>query len=85
VLTGSARLVQEAKDKARTVADRQASQQRERELKREQADLRNQADALAKRLEAIGTELRMAKTRDTERQQSADRERRGLARARNAD
>ena len=47
VLTGSARLVQEAKDEARAVADQQAAERQRRELEQEQASLEAQADAIA--------------------------------------
>ena len=39
VLTGSARMVQEAKDEAQAAGDQQASQRRQRELEQEQASL----------------------------------------------
>ncbi len=85
VLTGSARMVQEAKDEAQAAGDQQASQRRQRELEQEQASLRGQAEAIAKRLSGIRTELQIAKTQGAERQQVAARERQELARARKAD
>ena len=54
VLTGAARVVQEARDQAQIVSDRQASERRQRELEQEQANLRGQAEAIAKRLAGIG-------------------------------
>ena len=85
MLTGSARLVQEAKDQAQAVADRQASQRKQRELEQEQANLRGQADAIAKRLAGIGAELQIANRLDTQRQQATAKERQVLAQARKAD
>jgi circadian clock protein KaiC len=85
VFTGSARMVQEAKDQALALADRQAAQQRQRELEQEQAGLRAQAEGIAKRLAGIGAELKIAKTRDAERQQTTAKDRKQLAQARKAD
>jgi circadian clock protein KaiC len=85
VLTGSARLVQEARDTGRAVEDRQAARQRELELEQEQAALRGQAEALAKRLQGIESELKIARQRETELRRATKKERGELARARNAD
>ena len=85
VLTGSARLVQQAKDQAQTVVDQQATERRQRELEQEQANLRGQAEAIAKRLAGIGAELQIAKKADTQRQQMTAKERQELAQARKAD
>lgn len=85
VLTGSARLVQEARYRAQTVADQQELERRQRELEHEQASLRGQAETIAKRLAGIGAELAIARAHDTDRHQSAQRERQKLARARKAD
>jgi circadian clock protein KaiC len=85
VLTGAARLLQEARDEARILAEQLAAQQRERDLQQEQAGLRVQSDAVAKRLEGIESELSLARKRDAERRQATTKERGELARARKAD
>jgi circadian clock protein KaiC len=84
-LTGSARLVQEAKDEAQAAMDREASQRRQRELAQEQANLHAQAEAIAQRLAGIGAEIRIGAKLDAARQRAMAGERRGLAQAREAD
>lgn len=85
VFTGSARLVQEARDKMQALADQQAVEQRQHELEKEQAELQAQAKAIAERLAGIGAELQTASKHDTERQRGMVREREELAQARKAD
>lgn len=85
VLTGSARMVQEANDQARAVASLQASERKERELDQEQASLRAQAEIIAKRLAGIGAEFEIAKKHATERRKMTSLERQEIARARKAD
>jgi circadian clock protein KaiC len=85
VLTGSARLVQEAKDEAQTVLHQQATGRKKRELEREQANLRAQADAIARQLAGIGAEIQLVKKSDAERQHMMTEERKRLAQARKAD
>ncbi len=85
VLTGSARLVQEAKDQAQAAADQQASEWKRRELELEQASLRAQADTIAKRLAGLGAELTFATEHDALRRQASAKERQELFRVRKAD
>jgi circadian clock protein KaiC len=85
VLTGSARLVQEAKDQAREALDMQASDRKQRELERERIRVRGEAEAIAKRLADIGEEIKMVKKSDAVRRQFLARERRDLSLARKAD
>lgn len=85
VLTGSARLVQEAKDQTRAVLDMQASGRKQRELEREQIRLRGEAEAIAKRVANIGAEIRIVKKSDADRRRILTLERRELGRARKAD
>jgi circadian clock protein KaiC len=85
VLTGSARLVQEAKDQAKTLAEQQAGAARQRELEQEEANLKNQADAISTRLTVIKAEREAAKHTARQRQDQAEKERKGLASARKAD
>ena len=82
VLTGSARLVQEAKDRAQGVADQQELERRQRELQQEQASLQTQAEAIAQRLKSIGSELRITKNQYKERQQVTAKEGRNRSQAR---
>jgi circadian clock protein KaiC len=85
VLTGSARLVQEAKDQAKAALDMQASDRKQRELERERIRVRGEAEAIAKRLADIGEEIKMVKKSDAVRRQFLTRERRDLSLARKAD
>ncbi|MFO7535596.1 MAG: circadian clock protein KaiC [Kiritimatiellia bacterium] len=85
VLTGSARLVQEASDEAKTVASQQTAERRQRELDQEQSSLRGQADLIAKRRAGIRAELNIAKNQAGERQKITYRGRRQIALARKAD
>ena len=85
VLTGSARLLQEAKDRAEALADVRASEGRYRELQVEQANLRAQAEALAQRLQSVGRELRIVRHEDGERRKVAKKERNELSQARSSE
>ncbi|MBI4861677.1 MAG: circadian clock protein KaiC [Candidatus Riflebacteria bacterium] len=85
VLTGSARLMQEAKDQAEALAAGRSEQARQRELEREAASLEAQASSIAARLAAIEAERRLAREAGRERQEQAEKEKRGLAAARKAD
>jgi circadian clock protein KaiC len=85
VLTGSVRLMQEARDRAQAVADRQAEARRQLELEQEQANLRNQTEVIARRIAEIGSELLAGREHGAERQQVAARDRQALAQARKAD
>jgi circadian clock protein KaiC len=85
VLTGSARLVQEAKDEAQAVADLQASERKQRELELEQSRLQAETETIARKLAGIKAEIRIARTSDTQRRRMTSRERQGLAQARKAD
>ena len=60
MLTGSARLAQEARDKADGLAEQAAAARRERELVQEQASLEAQAAALLTRVGHIKEELQTA-------------------------
>jgi circadian clock protein KaiC len=85
VLTGSARLIQEAKDRAQASADQQASEQRKRELQQEQSNLQAQVETITKRLKSIGSELQIAEQYDSERQKNAATEKEQLSKSRSAD
>jgi len=85
VLTGSARLVQEARDRAQIEVDRQSAERKQRELELERENLRSQAESIAKRLAGIGADIQLLQKYDTAQLQAAIQERRGLARARKAD
>ncbi len=85
VFTGSARLIQEAKDRAQALADEQASQRRERELQQERENLKAQAEAIAQRLKSIGRELRVTGQNEKDRQLAKSQETHNLFIARSAD
>jgi circadian clock protein KaiC len=85
MLTGSARQAQNAVDQAETVASRRAAEERGRELRRERDSLEVEVASLHARLQAVKTELTLAKQRNQEDQVRARRERDVMAQARRAD
>jgi circadian clock protein KaiC len=85
VLTGSARLVQEVQDQAGALAEREATERRERDLAHEQANLEAQAGALLARVRSIKQERQMAKAQARGRGDVTGARRRALAHARQAD
>jgi circadian clock protein KaiC len=85
VLTGSARLGQEAKDKDESLAAQQAAQARQCELEQEEATLMAQAGDITARLTRIKAERQIASKSDRERLDQSEVERKGLAAARKAD
>jgi circadian clock protein KaiC len=85
VFTGSARLTQEAKDRAQALANQQASEQRKRELQQEQSNLQAQVETITKRLKSIGSELQAKEQYDLERQKKAAAESEQLSKSRSAD
>jgi circadian clock protein KaiC len=85
VLTGSARLVQAAKDEAQAVVEKLVTERKQRELEQEQANLRGQAEAIAKRLAGIRAEIQIVKKSDAQRRQMTAKEGQDLAKARKAD
>jgi circadian clock protein KaiC len=84
-LTGTARLIQEAKDKKQSAVDQENAERRRCELQQEQAALQVQIEALKTKLGNIRNELKMANQLDTERQEQIRKERQELAMARKAD
>ena len=85
VLTGSARLGQESQDRAKALAAEQATAVRRRELDQEEANLKNQADAIAARMAMIKAERKAAKQSDLHRLEQVEKNQAGLAAARKAD
>ncbi len=85
VFTGSARLVQEARDAAQALTDQQSADRRKRELEQEQTSLKAQAEAIAKRMASIGSEIQIVRKRDVERHRVVTQDRKDLAQARKAD
>jgi len=85
VLTGSARMAQEARDRAQAISDRQAVARRRRDLEQEEATVAGQLDSLRLRSLALQEELRML-TRDEENRLAAvAHDRMEMARERSAD
>jgi circadian clock protein KaiC len=82
VLTGSARTVQEAKDKAQAVAERQTIARRRRELEQEQTLARAQLEAMQSKAAAVGEELEALENEEQAHLAEAARQRTELARAR---
>jgi circadian clock protein KaiC len=85
VLTGSARLTQEARDTADDLAEQVAAARRERDLVQEQASLKAQAAALLARVGRIKEELQTSRQQARRRGESASAYQGALARARQAD
>jgi circadian clock protein KaiC len=85
VLTGSARLVQEAKDQVEALATRKAAQYRMRELAQEESALKSQANTIAARLAQIKAEREIAGQTDQQKQEQDAMERKKMAVARKAD
>jgi circadian clock protein KaiC len=85
VLTGTARLLQEAADEAQSMADQQAVSQRCRQLQQEQGALKAQAQALQTRLQGIQQELQLVTQQEEQRRQGDQSRRQRLAASRQAD
>ncbi len=85
VLTGSARLVQEAKDKDQAVSEQQSLARRRRELEQERALARAQLEALQVKTAALDEELHTLQQEQESRRTAAAREQVELARARGVD
>jgi circadian clock protein KaiC len=85
VLTGSARLTQEARDKADGLAEQVGAARRERELVQEHASLNAQAAALLARAGRIKEELQTSRQQARRRGEAASADQGALARARQAD
>jgi circadian clock protein KaiC len=85
VLTGSARLAQEANDAAAEARRRAELQDRELQFERRSAAIRAQIEALQADLAAESMELERARASETSRQQATNALRDTLGRARRAD
>jgi circadian clock protein KaiC len=84
VLTGSARTVQEAKDKAQAASEQQSLSRRRRELQQEQALARAQLEALQLKAGSLDEEIHTLQREQESRTTSAAREQAELARMRGA-
>jgi len=82
VLTGAARIVQEAKDRAQAVSERQSITRRRRELQQEQALARAQLEALQLKTTALDEEIHTLQREEEGRVTTAAREQTELARVR---
>lgn len=84
VYTGTARLSQEATDRAEALVKEQATQKRRRELDRERLSLEAQIASLRSQLEGIVGDLRSSTAQDRLRLQTLSRDRQAMARLRQA-
>jgi circadian clock protein KaiC len=84
VLTGSARLAQEAREEAAAVARRQETERRRRELEQKRAALEAQVAALRARFEAEAEEARQVIAQEEAREQALARDREEMAQSRKA-
>ncbi len=85
VLTGSARLAQEARDREAELAAAQAALQRQSELQQEEAALQVQLRALQERLTAVSEQLTSRMSQEKKRVSAAAENRRKMASSRKAD
>ncbi|MEN6336267.1 MAG: circadian clock protein KaiC [Phycisphaerales bacterium] len=85
VLTGSARIAQEARDRAQAVSDRQSAARRRRDLEQEETTAAAQLDGLRLRSLALQEELRMLASDEESRLAIAADDRMEMAHARSAD
>jgi len=85
VLTGTARLIQEAQDKAMAEAQRQEVARRRRELQQEQAQVTAQLEVLHHQAAVLAEDLDSLARYEESRQEAATRDRADLASARQAD
>jgi len=85
VLTGAARMVQEARDRAQTAADQQTISRRRRELEQEQALARAQMEATQLKSAALDEEMKAIASEGQARLVEATREQAELVRARGGD
>ncbi|NTW60912.1 MAG: hypothetical protein HGA43_17325, partial [Nitrospirae bacterium] len=76
---------QEAKDQLEALATRKATQDRQRELAKEESTLRAQANTIAARLAQIKAEQEIAGQTDQQRQEQDAMERKKMAVARKSD
>lgn len=84
VLTGSARLVQEARDRAEDAVHQQTVARRRREIEQEQASVRAQLETLQLRTAALADELDALVTEEASRQIADQQNQKELGRARGA-
>jgi circadian clock protein KaiC len=85
VLTGAARLQQEARDLAGSVEQKRAFEVRQRELEQQRVELQAQLESLRLRLESVEKEQAVGTAGERNRQEQLSRERRKLEMARYAD
>jgi circadian clock protein KaiC len=85
VLTGSARVVQEAKDRAQAESERQQAARRRRELEHEQAQTQTQLAALQCKTAALTQELEALEGNEQARRTAAATDEAEVARARRGD
>jgi circadian clock protein KaiC len=82
VHTGSARLVQAAKDQSEDLAQQQAAERRQRDLEEERAALAVQSEGIANRLRRVRSDLEIATNQNRQRQKTLLADRQDLATAR---
>jgi circadian clock protein KaiC len=85
VLTGSARMIQEAQDKAQEIVERDKTAQRRRELEQAQRRLQAQVNDLMAQLELLEEERERLKQREKARADADATDRECIARVRGAD
>jgi circadian clock protein KaiC len=85
VLTGSARLAQESREKAEAAAAREAAERRRRELRQERSAIEAQIKALQARLAGTTSELKIDTSADLQRAAALTSNRQAMAKMRAAD
>jgi circadian clock protein KaiC len=85
VLTGSARLVQEARDRAQMAAATEEFERRQREMELERIAVESQIANLRERLDGLSSDLAIARTNEKKQQSQLMKEAKELASSRKAD
>jgi circadian clock protein KaiC len=85
VLTGSARVQQEARDRIAAIGQERGFRLRQRELTQQRVELKAQLETLKLRLETVNRELEIGTLGESERLEQLSRERQMLVEAREAD
>ncbi|OHB50252.1 MAG: KaiC 1 [Planctomycetes bacterium GWF2_41_51] len=85
VLTGSARLVQEAKDRSMELSDSQSSQRKQLELRQQQLAIDAQIASLKAQTEAINTEMKLIADNNRRKEAMIIQQKKEMSRLRNPD
>jgi circadian clock protein KaiC len=85
VLTGTARLAQEAKEKAASAGRQQEVERKRRELERKRLAMKAQIDVLQADYQGVEEEMKVVAGQDTAREKTLAKDRQAMAKSRKAD